>query len=100
MTMKLEFHDDPEVLVTYGEYPPVEQWDAQVEHRDAVARAVAEHPSNGFQYGIDISAGNVDCVMVKRIKGKPPLILVADPETGDYPEGAEPATICRYDSWR
>lgn len=126
--MEFEYHSDPEMLVHYGAFPPIEEDEgrAQVAHRDAAARAigwhlqctacgaldacecdplpprerVGGHPSHGFQYGIDISAGNVDCVMVKRVKGKPPLIVLPDLETGEYPDGAEPATVCRYDSWR
>ena len=98
--MDLEFIEEPEAIVVYGEYPPVTEWDDQVAYRDRVAQAVSEHPSNGFQYGIDISAGNVDCVVVKRTgKGKMPIVLTAD-DDGSYPDGAEPATICIYASWR
>lgn len=98
--MNIEFYDEVEIAAVYGPFPPAEDWDAHIEHRDAVARAVSEHPSNGFQYGVDISAGNVDCVMVKRVKGRPPLVLAPDPDTGEYPEGSEPATVCVYSSWR
>lgn len=98
--MNLECHEDPEALVHYGEFPPTSEWDAHIAHRDAVARAISEHPSNGFQYGVDISAGNVECVMVKPIPGAFPLIVQPDHETGEYPDGTVPATICIYSSWR
>lgn len=123
--MKIVFYDNAEIAIAYGDFPPETDWDAHIAHRDKVARAigwhlrctscdavsepcdctapherVGGHPSHGFQYGVDISAGNVDCVMVKRVRGKAPIILAPDPETGEYPAGAEPATICRYDSWR
>lgn len=97
--MQIEFHPDPEAIVVYGDYPPISDWDAHVAHRDTVARAVADHPSNGFQYGVDISAGNVDCVMVKPVAGAFPIIVQPDID-GSYPDGAVPATVCIYSSWR
>lgn len=96
----LEFHADPEAIVTYGDWPGPDDWDAHIKHRDEVARAVADHPSNGFQYGVDISSGNVECVWVKPIPGAFPLIVTPDPDTGEVPEGAVQATVCVYSSWR
>lgn len=57
------------------------------------------HPSNGFQYGVDISAGNVECGYLKPV-GDSFLIVQQDPETGEVPDGALPATFCFYESWR
>jgi hypothetical protein len=83
----------------WGEYPPVTDWDAHIEHRNAVALAISEHDSNGFQYGVDISGGNVECGHLLMVAGAP-MVVVPDPETGLLPEGAQPATYCFYDSWR
>jgi hypothetical protein len=97
--MKIEFYETEQAVVVLGEYPPASSWQAQIAHRDEVARAIAQHPSNGFQYGVDISAGNVDCVHVVPVDGKFPLIVQPN-ENGDLPDNAVPATICVYDSWR
>ncbi len=98
--MQLEHHTDPDALIAFGAFPPATDWDAHVAHRDAVARAVADHPSNGFQYGVDISAGNIECVHVLPVDGAFPIIVQPDLETGELPEGAVPATVCVYASWR
>ncbi len=97
--MDLDFIEQPEALIAWGEFPPVSEWDEQIAHREAVARAVCDHPSNGFQYGIDISAGNVECGHLLMLSGKP-VVVVPDQETGELPDGAQPATYCFYASWR
>lgn len=97
--MKVEFFQAEQAIMVEGAWPPASDWDAHVAYRDAVARAIAEHPSNGFQYGIDISAGNVDCVHIIPADGKFPLIVQPN-EDGELPDNAIPATICVYGSWR
>lgn len=97
--MKIYYYNEPEAIVVYGDFPPASAWDEQIAHRDTIARAISEHPSNGFQYGIDISAGNVECVHVVPVKNKFPLIVQPDAD-GNLPDNAVPATICVYNSWR
>ena len=123
--MRLHHVADPEGIIVWGEFPPASDWDEHVAHRDLVARTIGRvavcsacgneptcecreghglvltggHPSNGFQYGVDISAGNVECGYLKSV-GDTFLIVQPDPETGELPEGAQPATYCFYDSWR
>lgn len=122
--MELVYVENPEGIIVWGEFPPASEWDEHVAHRDRVARAIGKvavcaacgnepvcecvggtplvltggHPSNGFQYGVDISAGNVECGYLKPV-GDTYLIVQPD-ENGDLPDGAMPATYCFYDSWR
>lgn len=113
--MDLQFISQPEAIIVRGEYPPtdVDEGRAQLAHRDAVARAIADHESNGFQYGIDISAGNVDCGYMTDGDGNGPPFVVQqpiDPDTlqpawdglaaDQLPEGIYRATYCYYESWR
>lgn len=95
----IEFHTDPECAIVWGDFPSVVDWDEHIAHRDEVAREISQHESNGFQYGVDISAGNVECGHLLMVGGKP-VVVLPDPETGDLPEGAQPATYCFYGSWR
>lgn len=96
--MSLVFYEQSQAIVLAGEFPPVDDWDNHIQHRDNVARQIANHSSNGFQYGVDISAGNVLCGYLLMVGGEP-IICVIDDE-GNYPEGSFPATYCFYESWR
>jgi hypothetical protein len=89
----VQFATNPDCLIRWGAFPPASDWEDQVAHREDVAKEFAEHPSNGFQYGVDISAGNVECGYLKTVGGKP-IVVTEDTD------GAQPATYCFYDSWR
>ena len=84
-----------------GDYPTgVDEQDAW---RDEVAQAIAAEGTNGFQYRVDISAGNVECGYLQDVAG---TWIVRSAEDGwddsvqdDLPAGVVRCTYCFYASW-
>jgi len=72
--------------------------------KDEVAQAIAAEATNGFQYGVDISAGNVECGYLENVGGTWIVRTPDDAWSGlaqeSLPSGVIRSTYCFFSSWQ